>query len=288
MGKLFSVFGDSISTFEGVTVPGNRVYYGPDDANGTGVTRASQTWWAQVIEAAGGALLANAAFSGGMVAGAGFPAGCVPERARQILGPQGEAPDEVLVFIGINDYGWGSAEAQARGGSEAAPGGLATAEDGYVPGGAPPGAVQEFERAYGEMLGNIRTVAPAAEVWCVTLLPGRVAGHGASTFCDRLRGVPLAACNQAIERAAAAHGCQVADVAAFGMDYEAADGTHPTVRGMRQLADLVRASREGGAPDEALFDGMGSGDACERESGVGCPHALSTGTTWSCVCQRAW
>lgn len=286
MGKLISVFGDSISTFEGITVAGNRTYYDAADTNGTGVTRPADTWWAQVIERAGGTLLANAAFSGGMVAGAGFPAACTAERARQVLGAAGEAPDEVLVFIGINDYGWGSADAQARGGSEAAPGGLSAQEAGFEPGLAPAGALQQFACAYDEMLANIRAAAPEATVRCLTLLPGRVAGSAQPTFCPQLRGISLADYNDAIKRAAAANGCDVADVAAFGLDYEASDGTHPTARGMRQLAELTWAAITGGQPDASLFAGMGSDTACERAAGVGCPFAQSTGVKWSCVCHR--
>lgn len=286
MGKLISVLGDSISTFEGVTVAGNRTYYDAADTNGTGVTRPADTWWAQVIERAGGTLLANAAFSGGMVAGAGFPAARTPERARQILGAAGETPDEVLVFIGINDYGWGSADAQARGGSEAAPGGSSAQEAGFEPGLAPAGALQEFARAYDEMLEGIRAVAPEAAVRCMTLLPGRVAGSAQPTFCPQLRGISVADYNRAIKCAAAANGCDVADVAAFGLDYEASDGTHPTARGMRQLAELSWAAMTGGQPDGSLFAGMASGTACERASGVGCHFAQSTGAKWSCVCHR--
>lgn len=285
MGQCFSVFGDSISTFEGVTASGNRIYYDRADTNGTGVWQPEDTWWARVIADAGGELLANASFSGSMVAGSGFPAGRSSERAQQVLGASGEAPDAVLVFIGINDYGWGSADAQARGGSEAAPGGRVP-EAGFVLGLAPAGALQEFALAYDEMLEHIRDVAPQATVWCVTLLPGRVAGSARSTFCDRLRGIPLEDYNRAIKCAAAANGCKVADVAAFGVDYESTDGTHPTARGMEQLANLVRAAMTGSQPDAALFAGMESGTRCEREAGVGCPFARSTGPQWSCVCER--
>ena len=103
MGKLISVLGDSISTFEGVTVAGNRTYYDAADTNGTGVTRPADTWWAQVIERAGGTLLANAAFSGGMVAGAGFPAARTPERTRQILGAAGGKPCGGVGFFRLNE-----------------------------------------------------------------------------------------------------------------------------------------------------------------------------------------
>lgn len=286
MNKLVSVLGDSISTFDGVTVAENRIYYDEHDANRTGVRLPQQTWWAQVIAEAGDALLSNASFSGSMVAGDGFPAGCSMPRARQVLGPAGEQPDEVLIFIGINDYGWGGAMAQRRGGSEAAPAGREAAEEGFVPGEAPADALREFALAYDAMLENLKSVAPQAQMCCLTLLPGRVAGAASSTFCHRLRGIPLEAYNDAIRSAASASGCNVVDIGAAGMDYEAADGTHPTLRGMRQIAALVRASCDGTPLDGALFAGMASVDRCQRVSCVGCPHARSTGAAWSCVCEE--
>ncbi len=287
MTKRISVFGDSISTFEGVTVAGNRCYYDDADTNGTGVAQPADTWWMQVIDALGGELCANGAYSSSMVAGVGFPAGCSLGRAQQILGPQGEGPDLVLVFIGINDYGWGSSEAQAKGGSEGVPEGFSKPEEGFVPGLAPVGALQEFAQSYNEMLENIQAQAPEAEVWCLTLMPGRLQGQLGSSFCYRLRGVDIAEYNEAIRRAARAKGCQVADIAAFGFDYEASDGTHPTVKGMQQIAALVTAAITGNPFEEALFtESSASQDLCDEPSCIGCPHARSTGARWSCVCER--
>lgn len=288
MTKRISVFGDSISTFEGVTVAGNRCYYDASDTNGTGVVRPSGTWWMQVIESLGGELCANGSFSGSMVAGSAFPAGRSLERARQILGPQGEVPDLVLVFIGINDYGWGGSEAQAKGGSEAAPNGFQEAEEGFSPRLAPAGVLQEFTQAYREMLENIRAQAPHAQIWCLTLIPGRLKGQLRSSFCYRLRGIDIARYNEAIRCMAQMTGCQVADIAAFGFDYEAADGTHPTVRGMEQIAALATAAITRTPLEEALFArSLASQDPCSESSCIGCPHARSTGTKWSCVCERS-
>lgn len=295
MGKRISIFGDSISTFAGHTAKGNRAFYDEEGSRGAGVTRVEDTWWMRVIQAEGAELLGNASFSGSMVAGAGFPAGRSLERARQLLEPCGEGaagraggtPDEVYVFIGINDYGWGGAEAQERGGSEASPSRGALREEGFVPGLAGEGALEGFGEAYGEMLSNIRGVAPGARIFCLTLLPGRLPGASESTFCDRMRGVPFNGYNEAIRSAAAKEGAQVLDVAAFGFDYEAADGTHPTELGMEQIAELAVAAREGRRPDEELFAGFRTeSPVCGRDACVGCPHARSTGTQWSCVCER--
>ncbi|MCI2242776.1 SGNH/GDSL hydrolase family protein [Adlercreutzia faecimuris] len=257
--RSFSIFGDSISTFERVTNPANRIYYKEDLRAATGVEEVGDTWWAQVIARLGGRLLANASFSGSMAEGAGFPAGCSSERIAQVAGPDGEAPDDILVFIGINDYGWAGARAQAAARSEAmprCPEALAVPEG--APGPATAASLSGFARAYGEMLAGLRAAYPAARVWCLTLLPGREVGAAGPSFAYQLRGIDLDDYNDAIRAAARAHGCEVADIRAAGFDYEALDGTHPTRRGMAQLAELTLAAMSAPVPSVSPADGGAS------------------------------
>ena len=323
--RTFSVFGDSISTFEGITNPANRIYYQGDLRTSTGVLAPGDTWWSKVIEHFGGRLLANASFSGSLAEGAGFPAGRSPERIAQIAGPActgeaGASPDDILVFIGINDFGWAGARAQAAARSEAmprCPEALAVPEGEAGP--ADDGALGRFADAYSEMLARMRAAYPAARVWCLTLLPGRERGASHPQFAYRLRGIDLDDYNDVIRLAAAANGCKVADIRAAGYDYEAADGTHPTARGMEQLAALAVAAMDaadqarpgdaGTAP--ASFDAAGvrdtggtlapeafaalpeglfspaarSGRPCDEATCFGCAHARGTGNSWSCVCE---
>ena len=287
MAKTISIFGHSISTFKGVTAEGNRIYYDSADTNRTGVSSVEDTWWARLAKRLGHQLLANASYSGSMVDGRAFPAGRSIERARQVLGPDGSQPDEIVVFIGINDYGWGGAAFQERGGSEACPTLFENVEEGFVPGDAPAGELQRFADAYDEMLENLRSVAPEADIWCMTLLPGRAPGSPHSTFCYSLRGIPLEEYNKVIKCVAIANGCKVADVAGFGLDYVSTDGTHPNLLGMEQLADLAFASMTGGKPDAELFaEELASERMCLEPTCVGCQHAASTGVKWSCVCLK--
>ena len=97
--RRFSILGDSISTFEGCNPTGFRVFYEGERCAATGVREPRDTWWAQVVDALGGELLANGSFSGSMVEGAGFPAGDSAERVAA-LARDGQAPDAVLVFMG--------------------------------------------------------------------------------------------------------------------------------------------------------------------------------------------
>ena len=102
MTRYFSVFGDSISTFAGTQPQGWRVYYEGDQLEKTGVRVIADTWWSQVIERFSGTLLANASWSGSVVEGSFYPAGASIKRIKA-LGCNGKVPDDILVFIGIND-----------------------------------------------------------------------------------------------------------------------------------------------------------------------------------------
>ncbi len=297
MGRSISVLGDSVSTFWGWQPQGYAVYYDQDRACTAGLMSVEDTWWMRAARALDAEPLANASYSGSMVAGDGFPAGRSPERSRALLGPSGERPTDVVVFMGINDYGWGSPRAQAAARSAAMP---ACVDLEMVPpavaSAASPADVEEFEWAYGAMLGNVRSACGSSNIWCVGLLPGRVAGSKGPTFTWNLRGVPLDDYNDAINRAARAHGAVYLDVASYGLDYEAVDGTHPTARGMAQIAGLVAASMgEGGDPRslEAFStpegsDGFSWDSAryCPGCSCLECPDAMDTGNTWRCVCTR--
>lgn len=266
--KTFSIMGDSISTFEGCVPDGYTLFYNDERLERSGVLRPEDTWWSHAVRGLGGTVLADSAWSGSMVEGAGFPAASSPERAAALLGPDGQAPDAVLVFIGINDYGWGGAEAQAAGRSHAMPRCIdpATVPE-QIAGAAPADAAERFGAAYRTMLRNIRAAAPEAAVYCITLLPGRTHGVDHPEFCYRLRGHHLDEYNAAIRDAAAAEGCRVADVRAFGRDYDSLEGTHPTNLGMRQFASMVVRAMQLADSAEASSANANGGRRCVRDVG---------------------
>lgn len=266
--KTFSIMGDSISTFEGCVPDGYTLFYNDERLERSGVLRPEDTWWSHAVRGLGGTVLADSAWSGSMVEGAGFPAASSPERAAALLGPDGQAPDAVLVFIGINDYGWGGAEAQAAGRSHAMPRCIdpATVPE-QIAGAAPADAAERFGAAYRTMLRNIRAAAPEAAVYCITLLPGRTHGVDHPEFCYRLRGHHLDEYNAAIRDAAAAEGCRVADVRAFGRDYDSLEGTHPTNLGMRQFASMVVRAMQLADSAEASSASANGGRRCVRDVG---------------------
>lgn len=161
----------------------------------------------RVIRARGGVLLANNSWSGSTVAESGNLGAASLSRIRK-LSPEGESPDVVLVFTGLNDIGR------------------------YVP-------LETFRADYETMLRRIRDLFPAAEIWCGTLVAGyihRPLFPKLSHFGQRMNEY-----NDAIREAAGAAGVRLADLAALeGPEdaYESMDGLHPSGTGMAQVAAL--------------------------------------------------
>lgn len=289
MTKKHSIMGNSISTFESAIPENNRCYYDFCDSNKTGVTSPQDTWWMQVIDNDNGEFLANASWSGSMVEGEGFPAGQSLDRAKQLLGKNGEEPDVVWVFFGINDYGWGGYLAQLHGHANNAPNNVNLQDYEYQePGNAPRDAAELFQEAFTDMLQNIRAIAPNAEIRCLTLIPGRLDKKLNNTFCYHLRGISIDAYNEAIKRAVSKiDNAKVLDIRALGYDYASIDGTHPNKDGMAHIAALAIAAHT--QDNSALKDYpeyLRSNNPCSKSTCVGCRYAVGTGISWSCVCTK--
>lgn len=326
-GSGFSIMGDSISTLAGWVPEGWRIHY-QGEVRIDGVELPEDTWWGRVIGHFGGHLVGNSSFSGATVEAAegfGFPAGDSDERVRALAGADGELPDAVIVLMGINDYGWGGARNQTMGRSAAAsarPEDLDGPHDVAMTVGVD--VLERFRRAYASMLARIRGLAPAADIWCATLAPGSAspsanvgaaepvnpakpinpAAQGlsessgsqdasvpaASETCwkYRLRGIDLDDYNRVIREEATFAGARVADVRAFGVDYDVVDGVHPSARGMVQLAAMIVAQMEGRPADPAalpeLRGAQRSVRRCFRESCEGCVLADHDPTRWTLLC----
>lgn len=286
--RSFSILGDSISTFDGCNPDGFAVYYQGERCEQTGVTSSADTWWSQVIERLGGRLLANSSFSGSLVEGAGFPAGNSQERI-DALAEDGVQPDVVIVFMGINDYGWGGGRNQVMGESLSA---SARPED--LPGprevamAVGPEALDRFGCAYASMLARVRALAPQADIWCLTLSPATSPSPGESCYKYSIRGIDLAAYNRAIKHAAASAGAHIADIAAFGVAYDAVDACHPSALGMRQIADMVIAQMEGLPADRALISSLAGAPTarrtCFERDCAGCPLGDADPRRWTIAC----
>ena len=303
-GAGFSIMGDSMSTLGGFIPPRWRCHY-EGEVSIPGVDCEGATWWGQVIQHFGGHLVANSSFSGSTVEGFGFPAGCSAERAEGLIGIEGEKPQVVLVFMGINDYGWGSARNQVMGNSasrSANPQDLGGQEPVLLT--VDNAAIQRFKSAYATMLDNIHAVAPDAQIWCLTLAPaftGDTEGAEAEAasesplFIYRIRGIDLDEYNEAIRECAREAGAHVADVRAFGVDYESVDNTHPSALGMKQIASMTCAQMEGKpasvAACAAAYPTLASAPAsrrhCDKITCEGCRFSPVTPTSWILTCGKA-
>ncbi len=218
--KKFSLLGDSVSTLFGYSRPMGAEFYSAVRLYETGVYDLADTWWGQVIAVLGGQLLVNNSYAGSTVCRSPYDevgSSACSDRRTAAMGEDGEAPDVIFVFVGLNDCGLGV---------KLAP----TCE-------AEKGDLTVFSEAYGAMLTKLKANYPRAVVWCLTLPQGLADGY-APTQAARER---AAAYSRIIAACAAAHGCHVADIC--GMEpYDSRDGLHPTAEGMKQLAAAVLAA----------------------------------------------
>ena len=202
--KKFSILGDSISTFKGITVDDPNTFYGRVMCEKGGFRDVNDTWWMRVINALGGVFERDNAFAGSCVAdGYGLGRGMCSEERTGALG----RPDVILIFGGANDVGFGVSEA-------------------------------EFRAAYALMLSRLKEKYPAADIFCGTLINGRKVLADEPYFMGEKPGKPLEPFSSIIRECAAAAGARVVDMAASGLVYDTIDGCHPTAGGMAQLADL--------------------------------------------------
>jgi lysophospholipase L1-like esterase len=203
-GKKFSILGDSISTFKGVTLDDPNTFYGSVMCQKGGFKDVNDTWWMRVIHGLGGVLERDNAYSGSCVTdGYGLGRGaCTPER----IGALGQ-PQVILIFMGANDMGFQVPE-------------------------------EEFRASYPLMLSRLRQAYPQAEIWCATLINGQKVLPDEPYFMGQDPTTPVEPFSSIIRQAAAQAGAKLVDLAKADLLYDAIDGCHPTSHGMEQLAGL--------------------------------------------------
>jgi lysophospholipase L1-like esterase len=220
-----SILGDSISTYTGCNPAGWNVYYDVDFARELGMEGVQDTWWARVLAACGWDLCSNASFSGSLVSGAGFPSATSPERIEAIAAEDGTAPELILVYIGINDFGF------------CAPDRFSRAEE--------PSDVRYFYDAYAIMLDKLLERYPQTGIVCATLMGTSCGGLvSARPSLTNEMGIALGHFNDSIRTAAERAGQPIADLEEMAdpadptkpRTYDSIDGVHPTRAGHEQLA----------------------------------------------------
>lgn len=255
-----SIMGDSISTYEGIIPEGYAVFYDEPTRKKNGLDSVRDTWWMQVLQVLEADLLMNNSYSGSQVTGEDFPCASGLERtsalARSIsntdtscfgnvetapaaFGNRGTkadssaesasddrqadrliAPDLVLIYIGVNDFGF------------AVPCDRKYAESPDEP---------TFYDAYLTMIRRIQNNYPEARIVCATILTPRMVQDPSWSFDGKWSDhTPLSEFNARIRSAAAETNVFLADLAnrAGNMRYDTLDGLHPNKEGHRQMACL--------------------------------------------------
>lgn len=203
-GKKFSIMGDSISTYKGVTVTDPNTFYGSVMIRKGGFAGVEDTWWMRLIHALGGELEADNAYSGSCITdGYGLGRGACTKARATALG----MPDVICIFMGANDIGFG------------------------VP-------AAEFEEAYDLLLARLKEAYPHAEIWCATMINGIKVLENEPFFMGEDPATPIEPFSSIVRGCAERAGVNVADLAKYGVRYDAIDGCHPTAKGMAQLAEL--------------------------------------------------
>lgn len=236
-----SIMGDSISTYEGFIPEGYALFYDAAAREKNDLESVRDTWWMQVLETIGGELLANNSYSGSQVTGEEFPCASGLERtgalanriapaampadaeSTQVAAKQPADPDEpdvILVYIGVNDFGF------------SVPCDRAYASTPETP---------TFRDAYFTMLRRMQNAYPGARIVCATILTPRMVTDPAWSFDEKWKDVtPLSEFNARIRAVTAEAGVLLADLdaRANGVLYDTFDGLHPNKQGHAQMAQL--------------------------------------------------
>ena len=216
--RYVSILGDSISTYQGFNPAGYAVYYDLGNNRRNGLRSVYDTWWAKVNQGLHAYLCVNNSYSGSRVTGKTVPAGT---DNRRILGLRTEtrSPNIILVYLGVNDYGYGAELKRSR----------------TLPGS--PWDRMAFEDAYDLMLRKLKKQYPNTVVSCGTLMRTTKKDHPNWIFPETLAAYPLEAYNEIIREAAVRNRCLLVDLSAMDRRYETLDGFHPTAGGHRTIAE---------------------------------------------------
>ena len=212
--KSVSIYGDSISTYPGVSNSGlynstmvdNKVWYSSNHLS------KSQTWWSLVLKALDAKLCVDNAYSGDYTY-SDVALNRAKNLHRDAMGKI-ENPDTIIVYFGINDC-WKRV-------------------------GTP--APKDFESCYGDLIRAMKEAYPEAQIFCCTLLPGY-----------EYKEARLAPLNRGIRAAVKAEGVNLIDldqlIGAEFLERMAeltvdAENLHPNAEGMKMMGNAISAAIE--------------------------------------------
>lgn len=228
-GLGISVYGDSISTFEG-WIPAECSNFYPIDGE---VTDVSDTWWKSLIDETGMELCVNNSSAGCTCVGDSTaidnPAyGCSSARISLLMGKEGRMPEIIIVYMGTNDL--------LKGVPIGDNDGTRLVEEGEI---------ENFSDAYCMILDKLASEYPIADIYCCTL--PQVGDWGTDqpfvTFENYLQ-LTAADYSEQIRVVAGNKGFKVVDLQQCGIEIDnlqemSSDGVHLTPEGMKCVKDAV-------------------------------------------------
>ena len=131
---LISFYGDSISTYEGITPSDHTSRYYPSGAES--IKEYTDTWWGQVLTETKATLLTNISYGATAVYYGNFQGTDLNRMAK--IEVDGVKPDIIMIYLGINDVVNGR-------------------------------TLSEFEKAYTYMISNMKKMYPSSLIFVSTL-----------------------------------------------------------------------------------------------------------------------
>lgn len=235
-GKKLGIIGDSISTYQGY-IPSGYVTFYPRNT----VTDVENTWWKQLLNETGMELCVNASWSGSTISGdtsitSGY-VGCSDARVNALTDGQGNKPDIIIVWMGINDFG------KTNGitcGSYDGTTAVSTATN-----------ITAITEAYGVLLKKLENNYPNAQIFVCRILPEQFASEMSASYANGFPNInpddnmSLPELNDHIEQIANAFGCGVipmdkCGITFFNVNTYTGDGLHPNALLTPKMCEVAK------------------------------------------------
>lgn len=214
---VFSILGDSISTYYGYNPDGFSVFYDVPCCQRNGLQTVNDTWWMQVINHYNGILGINNSYSGSRVSGKTFPSANQENRLLYLKSENETSPDYILIYLGFNDFGAGV---------HINPNRMSFHK-----------TVDYFGKAYNVFLQRLKKLFPESVIICGTLMRTYIGSKSEWVFPDYHNGhTPFDRYNDVIADTCRRNAVCLADLSKLSIKYETQDGSHPTVTGHKEIA----------------------------------------------------